>query len=236
MKKTIKTHKSKSYFKKRRTSRHAARPNRANTLQKRKKRMNRNVIIILILTILSIILLILISFGPLSNLRNRTSFNTESLKKRTSPDNDLLTDYLNKDVKENYYEAMLLKEWVVKAGDKPGSYSISFSGGYGLISLMDVPDNTTLELFVLSQEEPRLKKITPGYQRLDFQKVKVNGNDAYILLFEEKSENKDYLSITAYISGADNAAVIKLTANKYDFKSLEQSFNKVIHSFNWRNQ
>lgn len=198
--------------------------------------MNRKVIIILILIVLSILLLLLISFGPLSNVRNRTSFNTESLIKRTSPNNKLLLEYLNKDVKENYYEVMLLKEWVVKAGDKPGSYSIGFSSGYGLVSLMDVPDNTTLELFVLSQEEPRLKKITPGYQRLDYQKVKVNGNDAYILWFEEKYGNKDYRSITAYISGADNAAVIKLSANKNDFKSLEQSFNRVINGFNWRNQ
>jgi hypothetical protein len=198
--------------------------------------MNRKVIIILILTVLSIILLTLISFGPLSNLRSQASFNPESLLKRTSPNNDLLTDYLNKDVRENYYEVMLPKEWLVKAGDKPGSYSIGFPSGYGLISLMDVPDNTTLELFILSQEEPRMKKITPGYQHLDYQKVKVNGNDAYILLFEEKRGNKNYRTIITYISGADNAAVIKLSANKDDFKSFEQSFNRIINNFNWRNQ
>ncbi|MDD5673978.1 MAG: hypothetical protein PHC61_07445 [Chitinivibrionales bacterium] len=198
--------------------------------------MNRNVIVILIGTVLSIVLLSLIAFGPFTRLRNQKSFNTASLIRKTIPNNDSLADYLNKDVKENYYKVMLPVKWAIKAGDKPGSYTMEFPHGYGSIALMDVPDNTTLELYILSQEEPRLKKAVPGYQRLNYRKAKVNGNDAYILLFEEKSGNPDSRTMAAYISGADNAVVIRLTADTTDFKSLEPSFNRVMNSFNWRNQ
>ncbi len=197
--------------------------------------MNNKVIIILVLTVLSLLLLTLISFGPLSNLRGRTFYNPESLLKRTGANGGLTADYINKDIKENYFEILLPVEWIVKAGDKPGSYNISFPGGHGLINLMDVPDNTTLELFILSQVEPRLKKSAAGYRRLDYQKIKVNGNDAYILLYDEKAGKADYRTMTAYISGADQAAVIKLSAGKNDFKNLESSFYSLINNFNWRN-
>src|SRR3977135_3135775 len=128
--------------------------------------MNKKVIAILLLTIGALIVLYLYSFGPLSYKRTAAQVDPASLKPATAGNvtinnkNVGLSAYHNRDTKENYYTVKFPQDWQVKTGDKAGGYSFNFNGGGGTVELMDVPDNTTLELYVLSQEEPRLKKAT----------------------------------------------------------------------------
>ena len=214
--------------------------------------MNKKVIIISILTILSLVILTLFSFGPLSNIRKQSGINPASLnpvqqspEKSTSPQNqnnldsnqtvDLYT-YRNVDVKENYYQVSIPKNWQVTAGNNPGGYVINFSGGSGQVGLMDIPDNTTLELFLLSQEEPKLKKAVSNYQRLDYQKITINGNDGYELTYSSEVNQKKSKTIIAYIAGQDQAGVISFSGPLDNFLNLQPIFDKVINSFSWQHK
>lgn len=149
--------------------------------------------------------------------------------------NDFKT-YNNVDVKENYYQISIPQDWQVAADSTPGAYAVNFSGGSGEIHLMDVPDNTTLELYVLSQEEPRLKKSVPGYQRWDYQKLTVDGNDGYELVYSSEENQNRTKTVIAYIAGQDHAGVISLSVPLDNFSNLRSTFDKVINSFSWQNK
>lgn len=123
--------------------------------------MNKKVLAIFALTIIALILLALIAFGPLKYKAKRganpASLNpiSSSKGKNTATANNQAVEYntyRNIDVKENHYKVSIPRDWRVKAGDIPGKYLINFSDISGNIRLMDVPDNSTLELFLLSQE------------------------------------------------------------------------------------
>ena len=204
--------------------------------------MNKKVIAILLLTIGALIVLYLYSFGPLSYKRTAAQVDPASLKPATAGNvtvnnkNVALSGYHNRDTKENYYTVKFPQDWQVKTGDKAGGYSLNFNGGGGTVELMDVPDNTTLELYVLSQEEPRLKKATTDYSRVGYQKTTVNGAEAYQLIYRTKQGQDDYQTLRIYVTGQDASGVITLSAKQSDFANFKSLFSSVVDSFQWENK
>ncbi len=204
--------------------------------------MNKKVIFIFILTIVALVILALFSFGPLSSKHNVARINPSSLKPAflgTAHKGNASTAwnlYRNRDVRENYYSAQLPQSWQVSAGKRPGSYAVVFPGGNGTVALMDVPDNTTLELFILSQDEPRLKKIVSEYHRLDYKKLLIQNNTVYQLIYQSKNDSEVYETIKTYITGSDQAGVITFTAKQASFNESYSVFNAVIQSFRWENK
>lgn len=196
--------------------------------------MNKKVIAIIFLTLAALAVLYLYSFGPLSGVRTAQNFNPVSL--HTSASNDSKFNvYHDKDVKENYYKVQLPKDWQVSMGEKPGGYAASSNGVNGEIGLQDVPDNSTLELYILSQDEPKLKTSLSTYNRIDYKKISVNGNDAYQLIYTSKNGNDIYETTRTYIAGQDNAGLIILTSKQSDFSGLQETFDSIIKSFSWEN-
>ena len=204
--------------------------------------MNKKVISILLLAVLALIVLTLYSFGPLASQRKSASINPASINPQStgqvSVNNQQVTfsSYHNKDVKENYYTFNLPQDWQVKSGQNPGSYSFDFPQGNGKVELQDVADNTTLELFVLSQAEPQLKKASANYQRIDYKKLSVNNNDAYQLLYQSTVSGEVYQTLKTYITGLDHAAVITLSIKQTAFNSSKSLFDDITNSFQWENK
>ncbi len=204
--------------------------------------MNKKVIAILALTIIALVILYLYSFGPLSYKRTAAQMNPASTKPASTENvtvnnkNLAFNAFHNKDKKENYYTVKLPQDWQVKPGDKPGGYFLNFNGGSGTVELMDVPDNTTLELYTLSQEEPRLKKAVTDYSRVGYQKTTVNGSEAYQLAYRSKQGQDDYQTLRTYITGQDESGVITLSAKQSDFDNLKPLFSSVLDSFRWENK
>jgi len=204
--------------------------------------MNWKVLLILSLTIIAVVILSLISFTPLSQNFRSSRTNSDSLKPSqpvavTVPKQgkETFRTYTNKDRTENYFSIQLPEQWTVTSSGNAGGYALQFNGGHGSIELMDVPDNSTLELFVLSQEEPRLKSSLQGYQKIDYQKKSVNGTDAYQLTYLSTVHGVQTETQRTYVTGQDMTNVITLDANKDAFASEESLFTTIVQSFQWNN-
>jgi hypothetical protein len=199
--------------------------------------MNSKIIFIVILTLVAIGGLTFYAFGPGSAGHITPTVNPTSLK--PSPVTSTMgtttlavNAYQNRDLAENYYTIQFPQAW--KLGpNQPGGYVFTFTGGTAKVETMDVADNTTLELFVLSQDEPKLKTSIAGYKRVSYQKIQVNGSDSYQLTYTSTQNGVTYQTVRTYITGADKAGVITLTANATQSTTFSPVFAAIVSSFHW---
>jgi hypothetical protein len=204
--------------------------------------MNKRVGIVLILATIALIVLWAYSFGPFAQkTKPRHRVNPISLK--TTPRHAIVAqeslafdNYRNRDVTENFYTISFPQTWQRQVNNIVGGYKFTFTDGIGTSDLMDVPDNTTLELFVLSQQEPILKKTINGYNRINYKKLSINGNDAYQLIYRSTLNETDYQTMKDYIVGQDQAAVITLSTLPDSFETRQPVFRAVLESFHWENK
>ena len=155
----------------------------------------------------------------------------------TATENEIaFSVYHNKDKKENFYTIKFPSDWQIRSGGKPGRYALTFKGGSGSVQLMDVPDNTTLELYVLSREEPRLKKSKAGYSRINYRKQSLRKREAYELVYQDKNGDAEERTFATYIAGPDEAIVISFTAAPADLDNLNSLFATVVNSFQWESK
>ncbi|MBU6427239.1 hypothetical protein KGQ27_03335 [Patescibacteria group bacterium] len=221
--------------------------------------MNKKIIAIFGLTIVALAAVYLYSFGPLAGLRTALSINPASAKPiitsgaaggtvstasastsaaaaTSSPFGNaaLVQEFRNRDMAQNHYRISIPADW--HAGSiAPGKYAVSYSGGSGTIGLIDIPDNSTPELFILSQEEPALKKL-PGYARVSYGSAKVNGNLSYKLVYKIYKTSAGGQSLEherVYVTGQDHAALIDLSASETDWQRAAKVFDAVVGSFHW---
>ncbi len=202
--------------------------------------MNKKVIFIIILTIIALVIVYLYSFGPLAKTRLSHSINQQSAKptvEKVNLNNQQVSfnTYHNKDTKEDYYSVKTPSDWQIDQASVPGSYDFSASNIIARAETMDVSDNTTLELYVLSQEEPRLKKESLGYKKVDYQKVSINGSQAYQLTYQTTENAKTNAIVKTYITGADKAGVITVIVPQDRFTTEQPIFAPFINSFTWEN-
>ncbi len=212
-------------------------------MPKTESKRNLKVIVILLMTAVAIIVLALYTFGPLSYIRGEHKTNPESIKPAGSEkvsinSKDMVfRQYHNKDVTENYYGVGLPAGAGVRPDtSSPGTYIVDFPPIKATIGLMDVPDNTTLELYVLGQEEPKLSKSVPGYRKTDFQKLTINGAEGYELAYIGTINAIEYRTVRTYVTGPDRAGVITLSCKESDYKDTSSIFSTVVNSFRWENR
>lgn len=202
--------------------------------------MNKKVIVIIILTIAALFFVYLYSFGSLAKVRLSHSVNQQSAQptlQKVDLNNRLVSfnTYHNKDTKEDYYSVKTPSDWQIGKSLVSGSYDFTALNIVARVETMDVPDNTTLELYVLSQEEPRLKKESSGYKKIDYQKVSINGNQAYQITYQTTASGKTSTIIKTYITGADKAGVVTVTVPQDQFTIKQPIFDSFINSFIWEN-
>jgi hypothetical protein len=195
--------------------------------------VNKKVITVAIAAVAALVVLYLYSFGPLAKQRHKARPRPESLKPAAGAVQGTVA-FHNRDARENYFGITVPKAWQTKAGEKPGSYSFSFGAGTGAVELMDVPDNSTLELYVRSQEEPRLKAVVPGYTRQDYGKQTVGGVEAFRLAYRSQTNGTEYENVREYFTGQDMAGVMTFTVPRAD-SSSRPAIDSVIAGFRWEN-
>ena len=203
--------------------------------------MNKVVISIFALAILALGGLTAYTLSPLSKKSivpqvNPTSLTpTQGSAQVGSSTPVALSVYHNRDMAENYYTVSVPQSWQLQPNQPAGNYDFLYADGASTVELMDVPDNSTLELYILSQDEPKLKQTTQGYQRVNYQKMTVNGSEAYQLTYTSTQNGASYKTVRTYIAGQDHAGRITLSAKLNAFGQYANTFNAVVQSFKWEN-
>ncbi len=199
--------------------------------------MNTIVKVVLLLTVLALGYVTIYTFSPSTLMQTGPHVNPESIKPtftNTTENATSLKTYHNRDVDQNFYAISVPSTWAFDSSNQQvGGYRFNFLGGTAKTQLMDVADNTTLELMVLSQEEPKLKATLPGYRQITSQKLTINGNDAYQLTYQTTIAGITYQTTQYYVSGPDHAAVITFTSLQAQADALANEFNLVIRRFIW---
>ncbi len=198
--------------------------------------MNKKIIFIAILTLVALGGLVFYTYGPASHpvgpMVNPASLKPSPVTSSASSTSATVSAYHNRDLAENFYTIQFPQSWTPQA-NQAGSYSFTFGSGTAKVETMDVPDNSTLELFVLSQDEPKLKSSITVYARTGYQKLTVNGNAAYQLVYTSSQNGVSYQTTRTYITGADKAGLITLTVRVDQSSSVAPTFAAILQSFKW---
>jgi hypothetical protein len=201
--------------------------------------MNKKVIFVLVLTLAALFLVYLYSFGPLAKSRLAQKVNPQSrtyVKQSATSTASTLNVFHNKDLKENYYSVSVPSGWKLDTTSViAGKYLFTIPQGSAEVMLQDVADNTTLELFVLSQEEPRIKKEVSGYKKLNYQKITINSNPAYQLTYVSQVGGQNIVTEKTYVTGTDHAGVMTITLPEAEFSKNTAIINSLNESFVWEN-
>ncbi len=216
--------------------------------------MNKKIIVIFGLTLVALIIVYLYSFGPLAGLRTAISINPASQKPvlvpNTSMPNKLvgtstnatstrssslaqgpLQEFRNRDMVQNYYHVSIPGDWHATS-TKAGTYAVSYPNGSGTIGLIDIPDNSTPELFVLSQEIPALKKLQ-GYSEVSYASTTVSGNLSYKIIYDALDKGQMMTHERVYITGQDHAGLMDLAVPAASWSKMSILIDTVVNSFHW---
>ena len=203
--------------------------------------MNKVVISIFAFALLALGGLTAYTFSPLSKKNVVPQVNPVSLVPTennipiNSTSSAVLEVYHNRDMAENYYTVSVPKNWKLEPNKPAGSYTFLFPNGTCTAELMDVPDNSTLELYILSQDESALKHSLSHYSRTNYQKISIDGNEIYQLTYTSITSRILSKTVRAYISGQDRAGLLTCSSAQDTFTQYSSVFDAVIKSFKWEN-
>jgi hypothetical protein len=147
-----------------------------------------------------------------------------------------MNTYENRDKPENYYSIQFPSNAVVEHGKDPGSYVIKLPSNTATFSvgLLDVPDTSNVQLYMLTQEEPSLKSSLQHYKLIKSNQFTIGGNRAWDLIYTWENSTVPMESVKTFVEGSDNAAVLTDSASAPEFiKNSDVFANQVLQSFRW---
>ncbi len=194
--------------------------------------MDKSRIIILATGVVALIAFSLYTFGSFSTTP-KASTKVEPVKNLIS---STTSTFENHDKPENYYSIQFPSEAKVEHGDRPGSYTAIFRQGISTVELVDIPDNSNIQLYILTQDESTLKSSLQNYSRVSFNEFKVGGNRAWDLTYTWKNATLVMESMKTFVEGPDNAAVITFSGPSREFGQSNSTINSVLESFRWIRQ
>jgi hypothetical protein len=148
-----------------------------------------------------------------------------------------MSSYENRDKPENYYSIQFPRNAVVEHGNNPGGYITKLPEGNAVFSveLVDIPDTSNVQLYMLSQDEPSLKSSLQHYNRVSTNQFTIGGSRAWDLTYTWKNTTMPMESKKTFVEGSDNAAVITFSGSIQGIgKNNDDSLiNLVVQSFHW---
>jgi len=142
----------------------------------------------------------------------------------------------NHDSPGNYYSIQFPSEANVVHGGKPGSFIARLSQSTISVELVDIPDNSNVQLHILTQDEPSLKSSLQDYNRISLNQIKIGDVASWNLVYMWKNGTATMESVKTFVVGADNAALITFSGPSQEFGQNNSTINSVMESFRWVGQ
>jgi hypothetical protein len=172
------------------------------------------------------------SSGATQNVQS-TSPSNSSNNSSSATANKTLNRFENQDKRENYYSIEFPADAAVVHGDKAGSYVSRNNDGVFTSRLQDIPDDTNVQLYILTQDEPQLKSSLQNYSQISFKQLTIGQQRAWNLVFTWKNGTSEMESARTYVEGPDEAMVIEFTAPAQGFAKSDPLITAVRESFQW---
>jgi hypothetical protein len=170
-----------------------------------------------------------ISFGT-----NPVSVVVESAS--SAPSSSMVMNiFANKDLPENYYSISFPQTAIVTHGKNPGSFVSNFQNVNTSVNLQDIPDDTNVNLYMLTVAKPNLKML-PDYKELSSNQIKIDNNRAYDIKYIWSNSSERLESLKTFIEGKDQAAVVTFSSPIQDFNKVNSTLDSVLNSFKWLGQ
>ena len=107
----------------------------------------------------------------------------------------------NREKIENFYSIQFPSNSTVLHGNESGSYVAKFSKGVSSVGLIDIPDNSNVQLYVLTQVKPSLKSSLKNFNLVEFKQLTLGGQRAWELIYTWKNMTRNMESIKTFIEG-----------------------------------
>jgi hypothetical protein len=142
--------------------------------------------------------------------------------------------YRNRDLDGSSYSIHIPADWTVRPkGIMTGELIVSSSKVKGLVELTDMPDSSPLMDWILFSEEPKLKRVVPGFERENIRELEIDGRRAYQLTYTNGHNGRQYYADRTYIMGARSECIITLLCKRTDRDTLMPLFTTTVASFRW---
>jgi hypothetical protein len=180
---------------------------------------------------------------PVKNLATTTVVNSNSnIQKYTrdasrSPSPSIpMATFENREKIENFYSIQFPSKSIVVHSNASGSYTAKLPNGLFSVGLIDIPDNSNVQLYILTQVQPSLKSSLQDFNPVSFNQLNISGQRAWKLVYTWKNGTKEMGSVKTFMEGSDNAAAITFSGPRYEF--IDQIVNSTVirpvtESFHW---
>jgi len=170
-----------------------------------------------------------------SSLSNKTTITNSASQHNASSTNStmVLNVFENRDKAENYYSIQFPANAEVTHGNKSGSYIARLNNGLITSRFQDISDTTTVQLYILSQDEPSLKSSLQDYKQVSFKQLTIAGQRAWSVAYTWKNGTEQMESSRTYVEGPDESMVIEFTSSVDQFSQNNSLINAVTESFRW---
>ena len=153
-----------------------------------------------------------------------------------SPSSISMSIFENREKTENFYSIQFPSNSTVLHGNDSGSYVAKFSRIIFSVDLIDIPDNSNINIYAITQLKPSLQESLKNFNLIGFKQLKLGGQRAWELIYTWRNTTQNTESVKTLVEGSDNAAAITFSwpQQQYSHQIINSTVVKpVLASFHW---
>lgn len=147
-----------------------------------------------------------------------------------------MATYENREKPENFYSIQFPTDMNVIHGNQPGNLIAESPQRAFSVDLVDIPDDSNVELYLLTRVKPSLESSLQNFTELKFSSTTVGANRAWELAYTWKNSTSMMGSIKTFVEGQDEATAITYTGNYQQLNDKNVNLTliqPVLQSFHW---
>jgi hypothetical protein len=150
-----------------------------------------------------------------------------------------ISTFENRENPGNFYSIQFPSGANVAHGNASGSYIVKIPKGVFSVQLVDIPDTSDAQLYLLTQIQPALKSSLQDFNRIGYDQSNVSGHRAWDLTYTWNNGTTGMESTKTVVEGSDHAASITFSAPRQEFadrNTMSSLVKPVVESFHWIGQ